>query len=134
MLAQNLLVVVRAILRPAIRVMNAACGWLPERDGHLQCPDPQVALHPITDSPADNAPGMQVQDNGQIQPTFSGPDIADVASPFLVWCVCGEVTIQQVWGNIELVIAVCRHLMFACSNNGYAVLAHQPANTAVTHI
>jgi hypothetical protein len=31
-LAQDLLVVVRTILAAAIRVMNAALGWLPERD------------------------------------------------------------------------------------------------------
>ena len=118
----------------AIRVMNAASGWRTERDGHVQGTDRQIVLHPITDSPADNAPGMEVQDNGQIQPTLSRPDIADVASPFLVWYVCGDVTIQQVWGNIELGIAVGCDLVFAGPYDRYAVLTHQPANTAMPHI
>jgi hypothetical protein len=85
MLAQDFLIVVRTVLRPAIRVMNAAFGWLPERDGHLQRPDRQVAFHAVADSPANHAPGMQVQDHSQIQPALTCPDIADVARPFLVW-------------------------------------------------
>jgi len=56
MLAQDLLIIVRTILRPAIRVMDAAFGWSPERDGHLQSPDRKVTLHTVTDSPANNAP------------------------------------------------------------------------------
>jgi hypothetical protein len=42
----------------------------------------------------------------------------------LVWLICNEVSIQQVWRNVELVIAVCGDLVFAGSNHGYAVLAH----------
>ena len=35
MLAQDFLVIVRTILAATIRMMNAALGWLPERNGHL---------------------------------------------------------------------------------------------------
>ena len=45
-----------------------------------------------------------------------------------------EVPVQQVWRNVELVIAVSRHLVFPCSDHRYAVLAHQTADTAVTDI
>ena len=34
MLAQDLLIVMRTVLRPAIRVVDATSGRLPERDGH----------------------------------------------------------------------------------------------------
>ena len=93
-LAQDLLVVVRTILRPTIRVMNAAFGWLPERDGHLQRPDREVTLHAVTHSPADDASGIQIQDHGKIQPALARPDIADVTDPFLVWLIRREVPIQ----------------------------------------
>ena len=63
-------------------------------------------------------------DHSKIQPAFSGSDIADVASPLLVWFVCAEVMIQQVWRDVELVMAVRRCLVFAHSNDRYAVLAH----------
>ena len=49
---------------------------------------------------------MQVQYYSEIQPAFTCPDIRDVTSPFLVWLIRREVTIQQVWRNVELMIAV----------------------------
>ena len=67
---------------------------------------------------------MQIQDNGQIQPTFTRPNIGDVTFPLLVWLACKEVSVQQVWRNIELVVTVRRRLMFTRSDDSYTVLAH----------
>gem|GEM_PF-4064849 len=55
MLAQDLLIIVRAVLRPAICMMDAAFERLPERDGHIQRADRQVTLHAVTHSPTDNS-------------------------------------------------------------------------------
>jgi hypothetical protein len=52
--------------------------------GHVQGPDRQIAFHPVADSPANSAPRMQIKDDSQVEPTFLGPDIADVAWPFPV--------------------------------------------------
>ena len=49
---------------------------------------------------------MQVQDDGQIQPPLTRPNITDIACPLLVGRISVEVTIQQVGRDIELVIAV----------------------------
>lgn len=49
---------------------------------------------------------MQVQDHREIKPPLACPDIADIASPFLIGFVGVEVAIQQVRRNVELVIAV----------------------------
>lgn len=56
MLAQELLIIMRTVLAAPIRVMNAAIGRLPERDGHLQRSDRQVTFHPIAHRPADHTP------------------------------------------------------------------------------
>ena len=77
---------------------------------------------------------MQVQDHRKIKPTLLGPNIADVTSPFLVRRVGGEVTIQQVRRNVELVIAVCGDLVFTGSDDGYTILAHQSANSAMPDV
>ncbi len=82
MAAQDLLVVMRAVLRAAIRVMDAAGRRLAQVDSHLQSADRQVAFHAVADRPADHAPGMQVEDGSQVEPAFPGPDIADVTGPF----------------------------------------------------
>ena len=133
MLAQDLLVIVRIILRPTIRVIDEAFGWRSERNRHLQSPDCQVPFHPIARGPTNNAAGMQVQDDCEIQPTFTRPDIADVTSPLLVWVISVEVAIQQVRHDVELVVTVCRDLVLACSNNAYAVLAHQSGGVSPWH-
>ena len=46
-LAQDLLVVVRAVLRPAVRVVDAAFCWRTEGNRHLQRSNGQVPFHPI---------------------------------------------------------------------------------------
>ena len=78
MLARELLIVMRTVLRPTIRVMNASLRRLPQRYGHVQCPDCQVPFHTIADGPADNTAGIQIKDHSQIQPAFTGPDIGNV--------------------------------------------------------
>ena len=106
MLAQDLLIVMRTVLRPAIRVVDAASGRYSERNCHFQRTDRQIPLHPIADRPANHATRMQVEDHGKIQPAFARPDIADVACPFLVLLICNEVSVQQIWCNVELMVAV----------------------------
>lgn len=59
------------------------------------------------------------------------PDIANIACPFLIWLVSIEITFQQVWHNVELVIAICCDLVFARSDHAYAVLAHQAADATM---
>ncbi|GAA0774737.1 hypothetical protein GCM10009077_10950 [Roseibium denhamense] len=68
MLAQKLLIVVRAILATEVRVVNAAPGRTAQGDGHIQSPDGQIAFHPVADSPTYDTSGMQVEDNGQVEP------------------------------------------------------------------
>ncbi|CQR86724.1 hypothetical protein SAMN04488021_13550 [Paracoccus aminovorans] len=84
MLAQDLLIVMRTVLAAPVAVEDAAFGWRPEGNRHLQGPDRQIALHAVADGPADHAAGMQVQDDCQIQPPLAGPDVANVTCPFLV--------------------------------------------------
>ena len=117
MLAQDFLVVMRAVLAAPIRVVNAALWRSSERNSHVQSTYCQVAFHAIAHRPADDAPRMQVQDHRQVQPAFTGPDIADVTCLFLVWRFRHEVTIQQVWRDVELVIAICGHFVFAGSDH-----------------
>jgi hypothetical protein len=74
------------------------------------------------------------QDHGKIQPSLTRPDIADVARPFLVWQVCCEVSIQQIGCDVELVVAIGRGLVFSGPDNGYTILAHQTAHTAMANI
>ena len=111
-LAQKLLIIVRTVLAATVGVVNATLGRLPQRHSHLQRSDRQVVLHPVAHRPANDTPGMQIEDDRQVEPAFSGPHIADVTGPLLVRLICMEIPVQQVWRDVEAVIAVGRHLVF----------------------
>lgn len=75
---------------------------------------------------------MQVQDDSQMQPPVMRSNVTNITFTLLVVRTSVEVPIQQVRRDIELVIAVGRHLVFAGFNSGYVVMAHQAAHTAMT--
>lgn len=82
-LFQPNLVVLRAILSPAIRVMQQPGGRalggenLPERPPH------QVRRHSRIHRMADHLTGEQIRDAGEIQPTFRSRHVRDVGDPRL---------------------------------------------------
>lgn len=98
-------------------MVDAVFGRPAQGNGHIQCPDRKVSFHPVTDGPADHSPRMQVQNYGEIKPTLLRPDIAYIDHPFLVWLFGKEVSVQQVRRDVELVIAVRRHLVFMGSDD-----------------
>jgi predicted amidohydrolase len=46
--------------------------------------------------PAHHAPTVQIDHHGQVQPTFAGPDVGEVGSPFAIRRWRSEVSLQQV--------------------------------------
>ncbi len=109
MLAQ-FLIVVGTVLASTVGVVLASFGRLAQ--SHLQCSDRQIAFHLIADSPAVNAPEMQIENDREIESAFARPCIADFTGPFLNGCIDMEAPVQQVWRDIEGVIAVGCHLEF----------------------
>lgn len=77
---------------------------------------------------------MQIEDDRQKKPPLAGPDEADIARPFLSCPICCEVTVQQVWRNVERADTVCGHLQFACPSNDDPVLVYQPRDPSVPNI
>ena len=130
-LAQQLLIVVGTILRPAIGVMNAAWWWPSDRDGHVQRPQGKILLHAVADGPANDAPREKVNDHGQIDPTFPCPDISDVARPLLVRPARGKVLLQEIRRDVEGVIAVGGALELSAADDLDAILAHKSPDTAL---
>ena len=50
--AQKLLIIMCAVLRPTIGVMNAAWWWSADRNRHVQRPECQILFYAVTDGPA----------------------------------------------------------------------------------
>ena len=115
-------------------MVNAALWRLSQCHGHVQRPDRQIPLHTAADGPADNATGIQIKDDSQIQPAFTGPDIGYVARPFLVPTIRREVLSQQVGRNVERVVAVRRGLVFLSPDDLDTVLTHQTTHPPVPDV
>ena len=130
-LAQQLLIVVGTILRPAIGVMNAAWWWPSDRDGHAHRTQRQILLHAIADGPPNDAPGEKVNDHGKIYPPLARPDIGDVACSLLVRPARSEVLLQEIRRDVEGVIAVARALELSAADDLDAILAHKSPDTAL---
>src|SRR3546814_6237418 len=66
-----------AILAAAIGMEKAALWRLAQAHRHIQRPDRQILLHPVTDCPAHDTPTMQVENDGKVEPALRRPDIGD---------------------------------------------------------
>ena len=103
-------IIMRAILTATISIMGVTFGWLAQGYRYVERPDRQIALHAVANGPANHTTRMQIQDDGQIQPPFAGPYVADVAGSFMIACDCREVSDQQVGSDGKAVVAVGRNL------------------------
>ena len=112
-------------------MVNAAPGWASQGDGHVEGADRQVFLHPVADGPADHPTGMQVQDDGQINPALARPDIGYVASPFLVGLARSEILLQEIRRDVECVVTVGSCFEFMGSDHTNRILSHQTPYPAV---
>lgn len=108
MAAQDFLVIVGTVLAAPVGVVNAALWGPAQGNSHVQGADRQVFLHPVADGPTDHPAGMKVQDDSQIDPALPRPDIGDVTSPFLVGLARSEILLQEVWRDVECVVAPSR--------------------------
>ena len=63
---QLLLIVIRAILAAAIRMEQAALWWLAQAHRHVECPDRQILLHPVTDCPTHNTTAVQIENDSEV--------------------------------------------------------------------
>ncbi len=71
---------------------------------------------------------MQIEDDTEVEPPLGRPDIGNVAGPFTVGRIGGEITVQPVCRDTQAMVAVCRNLVLARADRpdpldvGYAAL------------
>ena len=69
------LIIARAILATAIRMTDQPGRRTGHGQGFAQSGKSQVAMQPVAGCPADDPACEQVDNDGQLQPAFAGPDI-----------------------------------------------------------
>ena len=90
------LIIDRAILAATIRMMDQPCCRTAHGEGFAQSGESQIAMPPVAGCPANHPACEQVDNDGEVQPAFTGPDTGDVGAPLLVGRGCGKVLIEQV--------------------------------------
>src|ERR1700687_1550365 len=131
-LAELDLIVDRAILAATIRMVDQPCCRTAHGQGFAQSGESQVAMQPVACCPADDPACEQIDDNGEIQPAFAGPNVGDGGAPLLVGTCCREVLIRQVRRDRPSVVAVRGPLDPPLLPSPEAVVAHQPGYPAAT--
>jgi len=64
-----------------------------------QALESEVFLHVVACSPADDAPGVEVHHDCQIEPSLVRPDVADIHASFLIRAVAAEILIENIRRN-----------------------------------
>src|SRR5699024_6105972 len=81
-------------------INNLVRMQIPLVAGHHQRPDTQVRAHMIGGVPADDHPGAQINDGGQIQPTLAGLKIRYIADQSSAGLLGREITIALVIDHV----------------------------------
>src|SRR3954463_7034290 len=87
-------------------MMDQPCCRTAHYEGFAQSGESPIAMPPVACCPANDPACEQVDNDGEVQPAFAGPDTGDVGAPLLVGRCCGEVLIEQVRRNRPGMIAV----------------------------
>ena len=132
MLLELGLIIDRAILAAAIRMMDQPCCRTAHRQGFAQSGKSQVAMQPVACAQPTTRRANRSITTARVKPAFAGPDIGDVGAPLLVGRCCGEVLIEQVWRDWPGVMAIRGPLEPPLLPSLQAVVAHQPGDPAAT--
>src|SRR5487761_1023900 len=76
--------------------LRSGVEGLAAEDRHLESFDHQLGVEGGAHGPADNAAREDVEDDGQVEPAFPGPDEGDVADVLLIRPGRREVTVHQI--------------------------------------
>jgi hypothetical protein len=101
-----LVVIGSGVLAATIGVMNQAGRRLLPLDGHGQGRDRQFHPHVIAHRPSNDLPCEEIENDGQIEPSFRGWHIAYIGEPNLIWPLGGEFLVKPVGGDWQIMATI----------------------------
>ena len=84
MILEQLLKRFAGVLTTAIGMMQYAAARLSPKQRHAQRIKNELFLKALAHRPTDDAPRTEVEDYGEIEPSFHGVDIRDVRGPHAI--------------------------------------------------
>jgi len=109
---QKFLVITTGILTATVGVMNQSLSRLPPPISHRKSFRGKRCLHVLAHRPADNFSRVQVDDHSQIQPSFHGPQIGNVAAPHSIGSNHLKISIQKIRGYGQVMLTIRRYSEF----------------------
>jgi hypothetical protein len=97
---QELPVITVGILAAAVRVMNQSLSRFPLLTSHRKSFRGKRCLHAAAHRPTDNFSRIQIDYHRQIQTSFYGPQIGNVAAPHGIGSIHLKISIQKIWGRL----------------------------------
>jgi hypothetical protein len=122
-------VVVRGVLRPAIRVSDdtsnvAGTGC----DGHVERVGHEFGAHVVGHRVAEHAPGSDVDHRREVEPAFTRRDVGDVLAPRPIWWAGCERPADQIRDRVPVRPGDRGPHPAADVPAGHAMQTHQPAH------
>ena len=102
MSVEEVLVLAAAVLRGAIAVMDEARSGAASSQGVAQRLESQFVADAVGRGPTDDAPGEDVEEDGEEEPALARADLRDVGDPESVGCFRGEVSLHEVGSRGEI--------------------------------
>ena len=86
-------------------------------------------MQPVAERPTDDAAGEEIDDDGQIKPPLTCPDVGDVGTPLLVGSFRLEVLVNEVRCHRPGMLAIGGSFVSSLLAGAQPVLAHQPGRS-----
>jgi len=87
---------VAAVLRALVRMHDDRLNRAPSPHGHQQGIENEFFGQRRLHGPTDDRTGEEIDDDGEVQPALSCPDVRDVGDPGLVRPADGELSLQAI--------------------------------------
>lgn len=124
--AQQGLIVDRAVLRPAIGMVNQPWCMVASHQSTAQGLHRKIALQALTRGPANDAPREEVEDDSEVGSALCRPDVGDVRPPLLVRAIRREALSQRFGAIGQACSLSVMRLERRVGPGDQLVLAHQP--------
>jgi hypothetical protein len=114
---------------------DQACAWSAQTVGHLERVEDELGAHVRRQLPADDHPRVAVEDEGQVEEAVPGPEVGEVADPFLVRRRRAEVALHEVAGPFDRVLVRDRRPALAAAQLALdPTLAHDARDLVATSL
>ena len=124
---------VAGVLRATVRVNDEPSSWATLGHSCVKSIENQFGPHMIGHRVADDSAGVEVNDDGKVEPAFPRSNVGDVADPCDVRRIHGELPFEEIRRRRLRRVGNCRRSKPTFPTPLKALLTHQSSDATFTH-